>query len=444
MVHTFGLLGRLFALDTEGGSFFEIDKAVKALLDGDDTSPFSSCEISEAEREIAQLKGEGVLFAPEIKAELPAYSPVIKAMCLNVSHNCNLACTYCFADGGTYCGERKTMSFETAKAAIDMLVDASGSRRNLEVDFFGGEPMLDFDVVKKTVLYARSIEKSRGKNFRFTITTNAFKLCDEDIDFFNEQMYNVVISIDGRPEVHDRVRKTVGGQKTHDTVIKNALKFKERRKGQYYVRGTFTRYNLDFCADVLYLNDLGFDQISIEPVVLPDDSPMAIRESDMPAVLAEYDKLAEEYVKRRKTDKWFNFFHFMIDVDNAPCAAKRLKGCGAGGEYVAVAPDGTVYPCHQFDGIKGMALGNVFDRKLLEDIRKKFYYCSVPSKPECMACWAKYHCSGGCMANSFKYNGDINVPFKPACELMKKRVECALAVKAIEESENSLPYLLRR
>ncbi len=435
MVHTFGLLNRLFALDTESGSFFEIDPIVKAIIDGDDMSPFSSCEIAEAKTEIERLKSDGVLFAPQVKAELPPFNPVIKAMCLNVSHNCNLACEYCFADGGTYNDERKTMSYDTAKAAIDMLVEMSGTRRNLEVDFFGGEPMLDFEVVKKTVLYARSIEKERGKNFRFTITTNAYRLNDEDIDFFNEQMYNVVISIDGRKEVHNRVRKTVGGKDSFDDVIKNALRFKERRKGQYYVRGTFTRYNLDFCSDVLFLNDLGFDQLSIEPVVLKPESPMSIREQDLPRVIAEYDKLAEEYIARRKTDKWFNFFHFMIDIDNAPCAVKRLKGCGAGGEYVAVAPDGTVYPCHQFDGIKSVALGNVFDGINNDELRKKFYYCSVPTKTDCSECWAKYYCSGGCMANSFKFNGDINMPYKPACELMKKRVECALAIKAIEEGE---------
>lgn len=435
MVHTFGLLNRLFALDTESGSFFEIDPIVKAIINGDDMSPFSSCEIAEAKTEIERLKSDGVLFAPQVKAELPPFNPVIKAMCLNVSHNCNLACEYCFADGGTYNDERKTMSYDTAKAAIDMLVEMSGTRRNLEVDFFGGEPMLDFEVVKKTVLYARSIEKERGKNFRFTITTNAYRLNDEDIDFFNEQMYNVVISIDGRKEVHNRVRKTVGGKDSFDDVIKNALRFKERRKGQYYVRGTFTRYNLDFCSDVLFLNDLGFDQLSIEPVVLKPESPMSIREQDLPRIIAEYDKLAEEYIARRKTDKWFNFFHFMIDIDNAPCAVKRLKGCGAGGEYVAVAPDGTVYPCHQFDGIKSVALGNVFDGVNNDELRKKFYYCSVPTKTDCSECWAKYYCSGGCMANSFKFNGDINMPYKPACELMKKRVECALAIKAIEEGE---------
>ena len=291
MVHTFGLLNRLFALDTESGSFFEIDPIVKAIIDGDDMSPFSSCEIAEAKTEIERLKSDGVLFAPQVKAELPPFNPVIKAMCLNVSHNCNLACEYCFADGGTYNDERKTMSYDTAKAAIDMLVEMSGTRRNLEVDFFGGEPMLDFEVVKKTVLYARSIEKERGKNFRFTITTNAYRLNDEDIDFFNEQMYNVVISIDGRKEVHNRVRKTVGGKDSFDDVIKNALRFKERRKGQYYVRGTFTRYNLDFCSDVLFLNDLGFDQLSIEPVVLKPESPMSIREQDLPRIIAEYDKL---------------------------------------------------------------------------------------------------------------------------------------------------------
>ncbi len=434
MVHTFALQSRLFALDTESGSFFEIDPVVKALLNGDDMSPFSSCEISDAQAEIDKLKADGILFAPEINADLPPFSPVIKAMCLNVSHNCNLACTYCFADGGTYRDERRNMSFDTAKAAIDMLVDMSGARRNLEVDFFGGEPILDIDVVKQTVKYARSLEKARGKNFRFTITTNAYKLSDEDIEFFNDEMYNVVISIDGRKEVHDRVRKTVGGKGSFDSVIENALRFKDKRKGQYYIRGTFTRYNLDFASDVLYLNDLGFDQLSIEPVVLKPESPMAIRNADLPKVLAEYDRLAEEYIARRKTDKWFNFFHFMIDIDNAPCAVKRLKGCGAGGEYVAIAPDGTVYPCHQFDGKKECALGNVFDKRLRDDIRKKFYGCCVKSKPECTACWAKYYCSGGCMANSYNFNGNIDIPYKPACELMKKRIECALAIKAIEES----------
>ena len=435
MVHTFGLKNRLFALDTESGSFFEIDRVVKAILDGDDMSPFSSCEINAARAEIEELKSEGVLFAPPVKAELPPFSPVVKAMCLNVSHNCNFACTYCFADGGTYNDERRNMSFETAKAAIDMLVRMSGKRRNLEVDFFGGEPMLDFDVVKKAVYYARSLEKEKNKNFRFTITTNAFMLSDDDIEFFNEQMYNVVISIDGRKCVHDSVRKTLGGGDTHDTVVKNALRFKELRKGQYYVRGTFTRRNLDFCADVLYLNDLGFDQISIEPVVLGAESPLAIREEDIPQIEKEYEKLALEYIERRKTDKWFNFFHFMIDVDNAPCAVKRLKGCGAGGEYVAVAPDGTIYPCHQFDGVKETALGTVHSTDLDDKLRRQFYECAVPSKPECEKCWAKYYCSGGCMANSYKFNGDINIPYKQACALMQKRVECALAIKAIEESD---------
>lgn len=432
MIHTFKCLNRFFAVDVESGSFFEIDEIVNALLQGGDVSVFNAEKVSAAREEIKTLKAQGVL---DSKASTPPelkYSPIVKAMCLNVSHNCNLACNYCFAAGGTYNDARRNMPFDVAKQAIDFLVAHSATRRNLEVDFFGGEPTLNLDVVKRTVGYARSLEAINNKKFRFTITTNAYSLTEQDVEFFNKEMYNVVISIDGRKEIHDRVRKNRGGEGSFDRVIKNALMFRRLRKGQYYVRGTFTAANLDFSKDVLYLNDLGFDQLSIEPVVLPEGDPMAIKQSDYEFVKGEYEKLAGEYIKRRKTDKWFNFFHFMLDLDSAPCESKRLKGCGAGCEYLAVAPSGDIYPCHQFDGKEAFKLGNVSDGALNDALRKEFFDVSVLTKPKCRECWAKYNCSGGCIANSYNCNGTISEPYEGACELMKKRLECSYAIKAIE------------
>jgi uncharacterized protein len=325
------------------------------------------------------------------------------------------------------------MSYEVAKKAIDFLIEKSGHRCNLEVDFFGGEPLLNLDVIKQTVAYARSIEKEKNKNFRFTITTNAVLLDDETIDFFNKEMYNVVLSIDGRKEVHNCVRKTATGEGSYDLAMQNALKFKQKRVGQYYIRGTYTALNKDFSKDVLYLNDCGFDQISIEPVVLPDTHRLALKKEDIPVLIEEYDTLVKEYFERRKTDdKWFNFFHFMIDVYHGPCETKRLVGCGAGNEYVAIAPNGDIFPCHQFDGDFKYKLGNVlegtFDTTLPEHFAKNNLLC----KEDCRKCWAKYYCSGGCAANAIHYCGDINKPYKMTCELMRKRIECAIAVNSIE------------
>lgn len=356
-------------------------------------------------------------------------------MCLNVSHLCNLRCEYCFADGGTYNGAAENMSLDVARKAIDMIVSKSANRHNLEVDFFGGEPLLNFDVVKKTVEYARSIEKAHNKNFRFTITTNAMLLNDEIIDFFNKEMYNVVVSIDGRRSVHDCVRKTASGKGSFDTAIKNALRFKQLRKGQYYIRGTYTALNKDFSQDVLFLNDLGFDQLSIEPVVLPENHRLAIKKEDSEQLKAEYDKLAEAYVERRKGEKWFNFFHFMLDIYNGPCESKRLVGCGAGNDYVAVAPNGNIYPCHQFDGEKDYVIGNVLDGTFNTEIPKFFAENNLLKKDKCRNCWAKYYCSGGCAANAIKYGGGINKPYELSCELMRKRIECAIAVNCVENSK---------
>ncbi len=441
MVHTFKCLDRFFALDVESGSVFEIDELTKEIIDfypplvppKEAFSCYSEAEVREARAEVDELVGQGILFAPEPPHGKPHYNGIVKALCLNVSHNCSLRCEYCFADGGSYSTERRNMSFEVAKAAIDMLIQKSGTRRNLEVDFFGGEPLLNMDVVKKTVAYARGKEREHNKNFRFTITTNAYSLPDEDIDFFNREMYNVVLSIDGRKEVHNRVRKTATGEGSFDNVLSNALRFRAKRGDkQYYIRGTYTALNKDFATDVLFLNDAGFDQISMEPVVLPPEHRLAIGESDLSELTEQYEILAREYIERRKTDKWFNFFHFMIDISGGPCESKRLVGCGAGNEYLAVAPSGNIYPCHQFDGKPDYVIGNVMTGEFDETIPRKFASCNLTTKPECMKCWAKYYCSGGCAANSVNFCGDINVPYTITCALMKKRIECAVAIKAIE------------
>ena len=445
MVHTFDCLGQSFLLDVESGSVFLVDALTKTLIENwnspvdyetGEFSRFTKEEIDEAKEEITSLIDEGVLFSSEPEHKKPSYAGIIKAMCLNISHMCNLRCEYCFADGGSYKGVAQNMSFEVAKKAVDFLVEKSGSRKNLEIDFFGGEPLLNFDVVKKTVAYGRSLEKEKNKNFRFTITTNAMLLTDEAIDFFNKEMYNVVVSIDGRKEVHDGVRKTATGDGSFDVAIKNALNFKKKRVGQYYVRGTYTALNKDFANDVLFLNDLGFDQISIEPVVLPDTHRLAIKKEDVPMLVEEYDKLVKEYYERRKSDdKWFNFFHFMIDVYHGPCETKRLVGCGAGNEYVAIAPNGDIYPCHQFDGDNAYVLGNVLEGTFDTKIPEKFALNNLLTKEDCNKCWAKYYCSGGCAANAIHYCRDINKPYKITCDLMRKRIECAIAVNSLENSK---------
>lgn len=444
MVHTFHCLGKVFLVDVESGSIYEIDGLTEKLINrkiSPDSYPegeflcYSEQDIADAQREIDELTRQGLLFSHESEHKPAVYSGIIKSMCLNVSHLCNLRCEYCFADGGTYNGAAENMSLDVALKAIDMIVSKSANRHNLEVDFFGGEPLLNFDVVKKTVEYARSIEKAHNKNFRFTITTNAMLLNDEIIDFFNKEMYNVVVSIDGRRSVHDCVRKTASGKGSFDTAIKNALRFKQLRKGQYYIRGTYTALNKDFSNDVLFLNDLGFDQLSIEPVVLPENHRLAIKKEDIEQLKAEYDKLAEAYVERRKGEKWFNFFHFMLDIYNGPCESKRLVGCGAGNDYVAVAPNGNIYPCHQFDGEKDYVIGNVLDGSFNTEIPKFFAENNLLKKDKCRNCWAKYYCSGGCAANAIKYGGGINKPYELSCELMRKRIECAIAVNCVENSK---------
>ncbi len=442
MVHVYKCLGRWFVLDVESGSFFETDELTAKLIEKrisplaeatGDFSRYTKEEIAESESEIDTLVSDGVLFTAEPVHPEPEYKGIVKALCLNIAHGCNLRCKYCFADDGQYHGALDFMSESTARNAIDFLIEKSGKRKRLEVDFFGGEPTLNMKAVKATVDYARSIEKAAGKEFRFTVTTNALALTDELIDYFNDEMYNVVLSIDGRKTVHDAVRKDASGKGSFDRVLENALKLVGKRGNKsYYVRGTFTALNPDFAKDALALNDYGFGQISLEPVVLPDGDPLALTESMTETLCAQYETLAEEYVKRRAAGKEFGFFHFNIDIYNGPCAAKRLVGCNAGDEYLAVAPNGNIYPCHRFDGLEKYVIGNVNDKTFDDALPVMFACTNLTKKEECNGCWAKYYCSGGCAANSIMLCGDIKKPYKLGCELMKKRVECALAVAAIE------------
>ncbi len=394
--------------------------------------------VLEAIGEIDELVEEGVLFTEESYKpkgmEFKARPTVIKAMCLHVAHDCNLACKYCFAEEGEYKGRRAIMSYEVGKAAFDFLVAHSGNRRNLEVDFFGGEPLMNWDVVKKLVAYGRELEKTHDKKFRFTVTTNGVLLDQEKMDFINAEMHNVVLSLDGRREVNDRMRPFRGGQGSYDFITPKHLAMAKSRGGKsYYVRGTFTRYNLDFCEDILHFADLGFDEISIEPVVAPETEDYALRPEDLPKIFEQYDKLAAEMVRRKKEEgKCFTFFHFMIDLSGGPCVYKRAAGCGSGTEYVAVTPWGDIYPCHQFVGEEEWLLGNVFDGIKRDDIVQKFKSINVYTKEECQDCFAKFFCSGGCAANAYHFTGDIGGVYGLGCEMQRKRVECALMIKAAE------------
>lgn len=405
----------------------------------------SEAELEEAVGEILELRDAGCLFTEDIYEkyieDFDNRETVVKALCLHIAHDCNLACKYCFANEGEYHGRRALMSFEVGKKALDFLVKNSGSRKNLEVDFFGGEPLLNWDVVKRLVEYGRSIEKEHNKRFRFTLTTNGILLNDEIMEFVNHEMGNIVLSIDGRKEVNDRMRPHRGGQGSYDEIVPKFIKAAQSRdQMNYYVRGTYTRYNRDFSKDVIELADLGFKQISVEPVVAGEDADYSLREEDVPMLLEEYDRLALEYLKRRKEGKAFNFFHFMIDLKGGPCVAKRLSGCGSGNEYLAVTPWGDFYPCHQFVGNEDFLMGNVDEGITRNDIQKKFKNCNVYTKEKCRNCFAKFYCSGGCSANSYQFNRNINDVYELGCKLQRKRIECAIMIKAAiadeEEKEN--------
>ena len=457
MIHQYKLGGYNIVLDVCSGAVHAVDDVaydmIAAFESADRADVISAIaekypnetaeDIAECYDQIAELKAAGELFAPDtfepmagaLKAKTAG---VIKALCLHVAHTCNLNCSYCFASQGKYHGERAIMSYEVGKRALDFLVENSGTRHNLEVDFFGGEPLMNWDVVKQLVEYGRSLEKSNNKKFRFTLTTNGILLNDEILEFVNKEMGNIVLSIDGRKEINDKMRPFRGGQGSYDIIVPKFQKVAESRdQMNYYVRGTFTHNNLDFSKDVLHLADLGFKQISVEPVVAQPTDDYAIREEDIPILKEEYDKLAVEMIKRKKEGKAFNFFHFMIDLQGGPCVAKRLSGCGSGTEYLAVTPWGDLYPCHQFVGNEKFLMGNVDTGVVRDDIRDEFKCCNVYAKDKCKKCFAKFYCSGGCAANSYNFHGNINDAYDIGCELQRKRIECAIMLKAAEAAEAS-------
>lgn len=455
MIHQYKNNGYNIVLDVNSGCVHVVDDLVYdiiALYENMDTEAIvteimeryrvagavvKEQEIREAIEEIEELKEQGSLFTEDIYKDyiidFKKRQTVVKALCLHIAHDCNLACRYCFAEEGEYKGRRTLMSYEVGKQALDFLIQHSGNRRNLEVDFFGGEPLMNFDVVKQLVAYGREQEVLHDKKFRFTLTTNGILLDDDIIEFINQEMSNVVLSIDGRKEVNDFMRPARNGKGSYDVILPKFKKVAEsRNQTNYYVRGTFTHHNLDFAADVLHLADLGFEQISVEPVVAAPEESYAIKKEDIARICEEYDALAKEMIERKKKGRGFHFFHFMIDLTGGPCVAKRLSGCGSGTEYLAVTPWGDLYPCHQFVGTEEFLMGNVFDGVIKTDIRDEFKLCNVYAKEKCKECFARFYCSGGCAANSFHFHGTINDAYDIGCELQRKRVECAIMIKAAE------------
>ena len=448
MVHTFTSLGLHLAVDVNSGAVHVLDKLCCDLLSQTEgplgehcpselaarLSGYDPAELEEAWQELRGLQAQGLLYSddsyldPEAAMALPK-AAVVKALCLHVSHDCNLRCQYCFASTGDFgTGRRMTMDIKTAKKAIDFVIERSGGRRNIEVDFFGGEPLMAMDTVKATVEYARSIEKEHNKNFRFTITTNGVLLSDENIEYINREMSNAVLSLDGRPEVNDRMRKTVSGGGSYEVILPRFQKLVQGRGDKdYYLRGTFTRHNTDFASDVMHIADQGFRHVSVEPVVGSPDCGYAFQEEDLPGILAEYERLAAELLKRDDV----NFFHFNVDLSQGPCVIKRMRGCGAGCEYVAITPEGDIYPCHQFVGNEEYRLGSLYDGTFNMELSRKFAGLNIYTRPDCQQCWARFYCSGGCSASNLLVNGDIKKPNRFGCDMQRKRLECAIAMKAV-------------
>lgn len=453
MIHKYKLNGYNIVLDVNSGGVHIVDELTYDLLDNveppfDDKCPqavidklakfYSEEDINSCYDEILELYKDGTLFSEDDYEKYAKYSVAapIKAMCLIIAQDCNLRCEYCFAGTGDYGMDRKLMDFDTAKKAIDFLLTESKDRQTLELDFFGGEPTMNWPVVEQVVKYARSKEKEYNKIFRFTVTTNGIMLDDEKIDFINKEMHNVVLSVDGRKAVNDRVRKFSNGMGSYDLFIEKFQKLVQKRGDKdYYARGTFTAYNTDFANDVFDLHDKGFTQISVEPVVSPANMPYALTEKDLPKIFCEYENLAKRMIENNKTGKKFNFFHFMLDLDQGPCAIKRLRGCGCGNEYVAIDTNGDIYPCHQFVGMPEWLMGNLNDNTFNMDIKNTFAGTHIYSKNDCKKCWARFYCSGGCNANNYIYAGDIHNAFKLSCEMEKKRLECAIMMKAVEAEE---------
>ncbi|HBE9250856.1 TPA: thioether cross-link-forming SCIFF peptide maturase [Clostridioides difficile] len=448
MIHKFSMNGYNIVLDVNGGAVHVLDDVAYDLLDFYKEkskeeileilkSKYQEEKINEAYEEILNLEKEGLLYTEDTYQYHPSFvhrEPVVKALCLNVAHDCNLKCKYCFAAQGDFGGEKELMSFEVGKAAIDYLIANSGSRKNLEIDFFGGEPLMNFEVVKQLVDYGRSVEKDYNKNIRFTITTNGVLLNDEIIDYINENMHNVVLSLDGRKEVNDNMRPTLNDKGSYDITLPRFKKLVEKRAKDkyYYIRGTFTRDNLDFSKDVMHFADLGFKLTSVEPVVGDKSNPYALREEDLPKIFEEYEKFAVEYADRQLQGDGFKFFHFMIDLNQGPCVIKRITGCGAGNEYLSVTPNGDIYPCHQFVGNEEFKMANIFDEEIVlpENLKNMFREAHVYTKEECKQCWNKFYCSGGCHANAINFNNDISKPYELGCEMQRKRTECSIMIQA--------------
>ena len=454
MIHQYKLNGYNIVIDVYSGSVHVVDEVAYDAIEMFETASREEIidkllqkyagredvtreELIECLNDIQSLKDDGKLFTPDLYKDyafdFKARYTFVKALCLHVAHTCNLNCEYCFASQGKYHGERAIMSFEVGKRALEFLIENSGNHVNLEVDFFGGEPLMNWDVVKQLVAYARQREKETGKKFRFTLTTNGVLVDDDVIEFANREMHNVVLSLDGRKEIHDEFRVDYNGKGSYDKIVPKFQKFVKARGDQgYYVRGTFTHRNPDFTKDLFHMADLGFTQLSMEPVVCAPDDPYALTDEDIKIILNEYEILACEMIKRRKEGRPFTFYHYMLDLSHGPCIYKRVSGCGSGTEYMAVTPWGDLYPCHQFVGEEKYRLGSVFEGVTNPDVRDEFKMCNVYARPECADCWAKMYCSGGCAANAYHATGNILGVYEAGCELFKKRMECAIMVKADE------------
>ncbi|MBQ5716451.1 MAG: thioether cross-link-forming SCIFF peptide maturase [Clostridia bacterium] len=452
MIHQYRLGGYNIVIDVCSGAIHVVDEVaydIISLFESNskddilskiaekyvDRADISTDDISECYNQVCSLKEQGKLFAPDTFASMAGKlkektAGVVKALCLHVAHTCNLNCAYCFASQGKYHGDRAVMSFEVGKQAFDYLIKNSGTRRNLEVDFFGGEPLMNFDVVKQLVAYARQIEKEHNKNFRFTLTTNGLLIDDDVIDFANKEMSNVVLSLDGRKEIHDRYRVDYSGKGSWDRIVPKFQQLVEAREGKnYYMRGTFTHRNPDFLNDIKQMLDLGFNELSMEPVVCAPGDPAELTEEDLPIVLDQYEKLAELMLERNKQGKPFTFYHYMIDLTGGPCIYKRISGCGSGTEYMAVTPWGDLYPCHQFVGDEKFRLGDVWTGVTNTEIQGEFADCNVYAHEECKDCWARLYCSGGCAANAYHSTGSVTGVYEYGCKLFKKRMECAIMVE---------------